>query len=305
MRYFITAKDLTKKFKDVTAVDGISFDIYEGECFGILGPNGAGKTSTVKMINCVSPVTSGELKVDGAPVSVDSRQIRKITGVMPQEVNLDTDLTVYENLIIFSQFFDIPRDIGKKRIKELLKFVELETKANSRIDELSTGMKRRLLIARALINEPKLIIADEPTTGLDPQARHLIWQRLRQLKRKGVTLILTTQYMEEAEQLCDRLVIMHKGKVLKEGVPKDLIEKEIGREVVEIRMPKEEDERLIGLLSGSSCGYERVGDTLYFYCRDGHELMKKLVELNLTNYFNRPASLEDVFLKLTGRSLLE
>lgn len=305
MRSFITARDLTKKFKDITAVDGISFDISEGECFGVLGPNGAGKTSTVKMINCVSPVTSGELKVGGVPVSVDNREIRKITGVMPQEVNLDTDLTVYENLIIFSQFFDIPKKIGEKRIKELLKFVELETKANARIDELSTGMKRRLLIARALINEPKLIIADEPTTGLDPQARHLIWQRLRQLKRGGVTLILTTQYMEEAEQLCDKIVIMHKGKILREGVPKDLIEKEIGREVVEIRIAKEEDEKLIRTLSGSSCGHERVGDTLYFYCRDGHELMKKLVELNLTNYFNRPASLEDVFLKLTGRSLLE
>jgi lipooligosaccharide transport system ATP-binding protein len=305
MRSFITARDLTKKFKNITAVDGISFDISEGECFGILGPNGAGKTSTVKMINCVSPVTSGELKVGGEPVSVDSREIRKITGVMPQEVNLDTDLTVYENLIIFSQFFDIPMKTGKKRIKELLKFVELEAKANARIDELSTGMKRRLLIARALINEPKLIIADEPTTGLDPQARHLIWQRLRQLKRGGVTLILTTQYMEEAEQLCDKIVIMHKGKILKEGVPKELIEKEIGREVVEIRVAKEEDEKLIRTLSGSSCGHERVGDTLYFYCRDGHELMKKLVELNLTNYFNRPASLEDVFLKLTGRSLLE
>jgi lipooligosaccharide transport system ATP-binding protein len=305
MSYFITAKDLTKKFNDFTAVDGITFNINEGECFGILGPNGAGKTSTVKMINCVSPVTSGELKVDGNTVSVDSREIRKITGVMPQEVNLDNDLTVYENLIIFSQFFDIPKAVGKKRIKELLKFIELETKANNRIDELSTGMKRRLLIARALINEPKLIIADEPTTGLDPQARHLIWQRLRQLKLKGVTLILTTQYMEEAEQLCDRLVIMYKGKVLKEGVPKDLIEKEIGREVIEIRAPKEEDDRLIGLLSGFSRGYERVGDTLYFYCTDGHDLMKKLVELNLTNYFNRPASLEDVFLKLTGRSLLE
>jgi lipooligosaccharide transport system ATP-binding protein len=228
-----------------------------------------------------------------------------MTGVMPQEVNLDTDLTVYENLIIFSQFFDIPKKTGEKRIKELLKFVELEAKADARIDELSTGMKRRLLIARALINEPKLIIADEPTTGLDPQARHLIWQRLRQLKRGGVTLILTTQYMEEAEQLCDRIIIMHRGRVLKEGVPKDLIEKEIGREVIEIRVAKEEDEKLIGTLSGSSCGHERVGDTLYFYCRDGHELMKKLVELNLTNYFNRPASLEDVFLKLTGRSLLE
>ena len=305
MRQFVTAKDLTKKFKDFTAVDGISFEIFEGECFAILGPNGAGKTSTVRMINCVSPVTSGELKVGGVQVSVDNRNIRKMTGVMPQEVNLDSDLTVYENLIIFSQFFDIPIKTGKKRIAELLKFVELESKANNRIDELSTGMKRRLLIARALINEPKLIIADEPTTGLDPQARHLIWQRLRQLKKQGVTLILTTQYMEEAEQLCDRIVIMHQGKILKAGIPKELIEQEIGREVVEIRVPKEEDEKLVGLLSGSSCGYERVGDTLYFYCKDGHELMKKIVELDLKNYFNRPASLEDVFLKLTGRSLIE
>ena len=305
MRQFVTAKNLTKKFKDFTAVDGISFEIFESECFGILGPNGAGKTSTVRMINCVSPVSGGELKVGGVQVSVDNRNIRKMTGVMPQEVNLDSDLTVYENLIIFSQFFDIPKKTGKKRIAELLKFVELESKANSRIDELSTGMKRRLLIARALINEPKLIIADEPTTGLDPQARHLIWQRLRQLKKQGVTLILTTQYMEEAEQLCDRIVIMHKGKILKAGVPKELIEQEIGREVVEIRIPKEEDEKLVKILSGSTCGYERVGDTLYFYCKDGHELMKKIIELDLKNYFNRPASLEDVFLKLTGRSLLE
>jgi lipooligosaccharide transport system ATP-binding protein len=305
MRTFVTAKDLTKKFKDFTAVDGISFEIFEGECFGILGPNGAGKTSTVRMINCVSPVTGGELKVGGVQVSVNNRDIRKMTGVMPQEVNLDSDLTVYENLIIFSQFFDIPKKTGKKRIAELLKFVELETKANNRIDELSTGMKRRLLIARALMNEPKLIIADEPTTGLDPQARHLIWQRLRQLKRQGVTLILTTQYMEEAEQLCDRIVIMHQGKILKAGVPKGLIEQEIGREVIEIRVPKEEDEKLVGLLSGLSRGHERVGDTLYFYCKDGHELMKKIVEMDLKNYFNRPASLEDVFLKLTGRSLLE
>ncbi len=305
MRTFVTAKELTKKFKDLTAVDGISFDIYEGECFGILGPNGAGKTSTVRMINCVSPVTSGELKVGGVQVSVNNRAIRKMTGVMPQEVNLDTDLTIYENLIIFSQFFDIPKKIGKKRIAELLKFVELESKANNRIDELSTGMKRRLLIARALINEPKLIIADEPTTGLDPQARHLIWQRLRQLKKQGVTLILTTQYMEEAEQLCDRIVIMHQGKILKAGKPKELIEQEIGREVIEIRIPKEEDENLVKLLSGLSRGYERVGDTLYFYCKDGRELMKKIVEMDLKNYFNRPASLEDVFLKLTGRSLLE
>ena len=305
MNSLVTAKDLTKTFKDVTAVNGISFEIKEGECFGFLGPNGAGKTTTVRMIHCVSPVTSGTLTVAGMPAHINNRAIKTMTGIIPQEINLDIDLTVDENLMIHARFFDIPRAQARKRIDDYLKFVALDQKRNSKIDELSTGMKKRLLIARALINDPKLIIADEPTTGLDPQARHLIWQRLRELKRKGATLILTTQYMEEAEQLCDRLVIMHKGKILMEGAPKDLIEKEIGSEVVEIRISKDEDEKIIGQLSASSCGHERVGDTLYFYCRDRHELMKKVVEMNLTNVINRPASLEDVFLKLTGRSLIE
>jgi lipooligosaccharide transport system ATP-binding protein len=305
MGIFITARDLTKKYGDLTAVDAISFEIGEGECFGFLGPNGAGKTSTVKMIHCVSPVTSGTLTVKGMPAHIDNRAVKMMTGVIPQEITLDPDLTVHENLVVFASFFDIPRREAKARIAELLKFVELEAKRDSKIDQLSTGMKRRLLVARSLLNHPKLIVADEPTTGLDPQARHMIWQRLRQLKAQGATLILTTQYMEEAQQLCDRIVIMHQGRILKEGVPQKLVEEEIGREVIEIRISKEEDERIIGYLAALSCGHERVGDTLYFYCRDGHDIVRKLVELDLPNTWARPASLEDVFLKLTGRGLVE
>jgi lipooligosaccharide transport system ATP-binding protein len=305
MNPLISARDLRKNYGSLTAVDGISFDIREGECFGFLGPNGAGKTTTVKMIHCVSPLTSGTLLVNGLPAHINNRALKKMTGIIPQEMTLDIDLTVYENLIIFSKFFDIPRREAKKRIAELLKFVELEPKCNCKISELSTGMKRRLLVARALLNQPKLIVADEPTTGLDPQARHLIWQRLRQLKAEGATLVLTTQYMEEAQQLCDRIVVMHQGKILREGVPSRLVADEIGREVVEVRVPREEDERVLARLSEFACGHERVGDTLYFYCRDGHDLMRKLVELDLHNYLTRPATLEDVFLKLTGRSLIE
>jgi len=305
MKTIVEARSLVKKYGTFTAVNGISFDIQEGECFGFLGPNGAGKTSTVKMIHCVSPVTAGTLTVAGIPAHIDNRVIKKMTGVIPQEITLDIDLTVRENLHVFSRFFDIPRREANERIGGLLKFVELEGKRDSKIDQLSTGMKRRLLIARALLNHPAIIIADEPTTGLDPQARHLIWQRLRQLKAEGVTLILTTQYMEEAQQLCDRIVIMYEGKILKEGIPTNLIADEIGREVAEVRIPQEEDERLIAELAGTSCGHERAGDTLYFYCRDGHDLRRKLSELDLPNTVHRPATLEDVFLKLTGRSLIE
>ncbi len=305
MALLVTAKDLVKKFNGFTAVDGISFEIKEGECFGFLGPNGAGKTTTVRMIHCVSPITSGSIEVMGMPSNIDNRKIKMLTGVIPQEITLDIDLTVDENLMVFSHFFDIPVREARKRIDELLEFVELKERRNAKIDQLSTGMKRRLLVARALLNKPKLIIADEPTTGLDPQARHLIWQRLRLLKRQGATLILTTQYMEEAAQLCDRIVVMDKGKILKEGIPNKMVEDEIGKEVVEIRIPQEEDEKLIARLDEASCGHERVGDTLYFYCKDGQSLMRRVVELNLPNVLNRPATLEDVFLKLTGRSILE
>lgn len=305
MSAIITAKNLFKKYGDLTAVDGISFEIQEGECFGFLGPNGAGKTSTIKMIHCVSPVTAGTLTVDGLPAHIDNRILKKKTGVIPQEINLDIDLTVRENLMVFSRFFDIPKRVARERIDGLLKFVELEAKRGSKIDQLSTGMKRRLLIARALLNEPRIIIADEPTTGLDPQARHLIWQRLRQLKSQGATLILTTQYMEEAQQLCDRIVVMYQGKILKEGVPSRLIEDEIGREVTEVRISQDRDEELIARLAEFSCGHERAGDTLFFYCRDGQNLRRKVTELDLPNTVHRPATLEDVFLKLTGRSLIE
>ena len=305
MKTIISAHKLCKKYGKFKAVDRISFDILEGECFGFLGPNGAGKTSTVRMIHCVSPVSAGTLTVQGMDAHVDNRAIKQNTGVIPQEITLDNDLTVRENLQVFAHFFDIPKAEAKKRIDELLKFVELEKKRDSKIDQLSTGMKRRLLIARALLNQPRMIIADEPTTGLDPQARHLIWQRLRQLKSQGVTLILTSQYMEEAQQLCDRIVIMHQGRILKAGVPARLIEEEIGREVAEIRVGAEQDEKLLAALAPLANGHERVGDTLYFYCRDGRPLMKKVLELDLPATVHRPASLEDVFLKLTGRSLIE
>jgi lipooligosaccharide transport system ATP-binding protein len=263
----VSASGLTKTFGDLVAVAGIDFEIQEGECFGFLGPNGAGKTTTVRMIHCVSPLTSGALTVAGHPAAIDNRALKMITGVIPQEINLDNDLTVFENLVVFARFFDIGRREAKARIAELLSFVELEAKAASKISELSTGMKRRLLIARALINRPRVIVADEPTTGLDPQARHLIWQRLRQLKSQGTTLVLTTQYMEEAQQLCDRLVVMYQGRILKEGIPSRLVEEEIGREVVEVRLPPEDDARILGELAAFPCAHERVGDTLYFYCR--------------------------------------
>jgi lipooligosaccharide transport system ATP-binding protein len=305
MGILVVASGLTKKYGDLTAVAGIDFEIREGECFGFLGPNGAGKTTTVRMIHCVSPVTAGTLTVGGLAAGIDNRALKRMTGVIPQEIDLDIDLTVEENLIIFARFFDIGRREAKARIAELLRFAELEAKTGSKISELSTGMKRRLLIARSLINRPRLIVADEPTTGLDPQARHLIWQRLRQLKTQGATLVLTTQYMEEAQQLCDRIVVMHQGRILKEGMPGRLVEEEIGREVIEVRTPPEDDGRILSYTSGVGCAHERVGDTLYFYCREGHGLRQKLLELNLPNTLNRPATLEDVFLKLTGRSLHE
>jgi len=311
MNTVVSASRLTKKFGDFTAVDGISFEIREGECFGFLGPNGAGKTSTIRMIHCVSPVTSGAVTVFGEKAHINNRNIKKITGIIPQEITLDNGLTVEENLMVFSHFYDMPRQEAKRRVAELLDFMELAAKRRSRIEALSTGMKRRLLIARALLHGPRLIVADEPTTGLDPQARHLIWQRLRRLKDQGVTLVLTTQYMEEAHQLCDRLVIMDKAKIHREGAPRDLVKKEIGREVVEIRMQGGDPPVSRGInpaadegeLKGLYLAREKVGDTIYFYCDDSRPLMQKILEMGIHNVLNRPATLEDVFLKLTGRGL--
>ncbi len=305
MSAIIQADSLRKAYGDFVAVDGVSFAIEPGECFAFLGPNGAGKTTTVRMIHCVSPLTSGALTVAGLPAGVNNREVKRRTGVIPQEITLDQDLTVRENLQVHAHFFSIPRREAGRRIDELLRFVELDKRRDSKISELSTGMKRRLLVARALLNRPDILIADEPTTGLDPQARHLIWQRLRQLKGQGATLVLTTQYMEEAQQLCDRLVIMHQGRILRQGTPARLIAEEIGREVAEVRAPAEQDARLLAALAPLARGHERVGDTLYFYCDDGRPLLKKVLELDLAATVHRPASLEDVFLKLTGRSLIE
>lgn len=300
----IQVKNLIKKYKEFTAVNDISFEVAQSECLGILGPNGAGKTTTVKIIQCISPLTSGEIIVLGKKASVDNRQIRAELGIVPQDNDLDNDLTVLQNLTIFTKFFGIPSKVAKERIETQLAFFELKDKLNSRIEELSGGMKRRMLLARALLNEPKILILDEPTNGLDPQARHMVWQKLRMLKERGVTMILNTHYMEEAQQICNRLLILDKGKILKTGVPLELIKTEVGREVVEIR-DHGDIAALQKLLSGLDYRFETVGDTLYLYCEDSQEIMKRLSTCHDCAVFRRPATLEDLFLKLTGRGLQE
>lgn len=240
----IEARGLTKKFGDLMAVDNIDFQVFKGECFGFLGPNGAGKTTTMKMINCVLPLTAGTLTVAGMDVTRQPREIKTLIGVAPQEDNLDPDFTVLHNLVVYARYFDIPKAVAQKRAEDLLKFVQLEEKRNVLIDQLSAGMKRRLILARALINEPQILILDEPTTGLDPQARHLIWDKVRSLQRQGVTIVLTTHYMEEATQLCDRLLIMDNGKIIEEGTPAVLIKKHVGEEVLEVAY----DEQVVNFL---------------------------------------------------------
>ncbi len=300
----IEVKNLVKKYKDVIAVNDISFSVAKSECLGILGPNGAGKTTTVKIIQCISPLTSGEVRVLDMQASVDERRIRAILGVVPQDNDLDGDLTVMQNLTLFTRFFDIPPKIAKDRIAKQLEFFELKDKQKSRIEELSGGMKRRLLLARALLNEPKILILDEPTNGLDPQARHLMWQRLRQLKEQGGTMILNTHYMEEAQQICDRLLILDKGKILKEGNPAKLVREEVGQEVIEIRNYGQVTS-VLEALNGISFKYEEIGDTLYLYCQESREILVKLAQISKYLVLRRPAALEDLFLKLTGRGLGE
>lgn len=300
----IEVKDLVKKFNGLTAVAGISFTVQRGECLGILGPNGAGKTTTVRVIQCISPATSGTVSVLGMKASLDERRIRALLGVVPQENDVDPDLTVNENLELFAALFDIPKKVAKARIMEHLEFVELKERADNKIDSLSGGMKRRLLIARALLNEPSVMILDEPTTGLDPQARHLIWQRLRALKNKGVTTVLNTHYMEEAQQLCDRLLILDKGSILKEGIPKELVKNEVGEEVVEVRN-HEGVKDVLRKLQGLEFNSEVVGDTLYLYCHESKEILTRLATSETFSVLRRLATLEDVFLKLTGRGLNE
>ncbi len=298
----VSAENLMKKYGDIVAVDGINFSVEQGECFGFLGPNGAGKTTTIKMIQCVSPKTSGKLEVLGMDVDLYPKEIKRNLGVVPQENNLDPDFTVYENLMVYSRYFSIPKNEAKERIEKLLKFMQLEEKRDAIIERLSGGMKRRLILARALLNEPKRLILDEPTVGLDPQARHLIWDRIRSLKKEGVTTILTTHYMEEASQLCDRLVIMDYGKILVEGRPEDLVREQIGTSILETKANPE----VLSCLQKMKQEFEIVGDTIHIFTDSPSDLMFNLMgQCRLSQTTVRPATLEDVFLKLTGRALRE
>lgn len=301
----ILAHKLTKCFGTLVAVDGIDFEVGVGESFGFLGPNGAGKTTTVRMIHAVTPITSGELIVLGRRVDREPVAVKRRLGVVPQEENLDPDLTPEENLVVFGRYFDLPRIEARRRAADLLEFVGLSSRGRSHLDELSGGMKRRLLIARALLNQPELLVLDEPTTGLDPQARHLVWQRLRTLKVQGVTQVLTTHYMDEAAQLCDRVAIMHSGRILQQGRPADLVRAEVGEEVIEVRGDEALHRAVVATVDGKSIRWERAGDTLYLYCREGRELLPILSRLRPSHLLHRPASLEDLFLKLAGRSLQE
>ena len=305
MESAIRARKLTKRFGTLVAVDGIDVDVGIGECFGFLGPNGAGKTTTVRMIHAVTPITSGELIVLGHRVDREPAAVKRRLGVVPQEENLDPDLTPGENLVVFGRYFDLPRTEARRRAADLLEFVGLSSRATSHLDELSGGMKRRLLIARALLNQPELLVLDEPTTGLDPQARHLVWQRLRTLKAQGVTQVLTTHYMDEAAQLCDRVALMDSGRILRQGRPADLVRAEVGDEVIEVRGDDALHRAVVATVDGKSLRWEKAGDTLYLYCREGRELLPILSRLRPSHLLHRPASLEDLFLKLAGRSLQE
>jgi lipooligosaccharide transport system ATP-binding protein len=303
----IHARELTKKFGQFVAVDGIDLDVAPGEAFGFLGPNGAGKTSSMRMISAVSPRTSGELSVLGIDPDRDGARIRARLGVVPQLDTLDTELTVMENLLIYGRYFDLTYAEARSRANELLEFVQLSDRANDLVEPLSGGMKRRLTIARSLINEPDLLLLDEPTTGLDPQARHLVWDRLYRLKQRGTTLVLTTHYMDEAEQLCDRLVVMDKGKIVAEGSPRSLIEQYSTREVLELRFPVGVQETLNGQLEGLGERVEWLPDRVLVYAADGEAAMEAAHERGLEPETSlvRRSSLEDVFLRLTGRSLIE
>ena len=299
----IKAHDLTKKFGSFTAVDHINFEVHKGECVGFLGPNGAGKTTTVRMIYCFSPVTEGELTVAGMNVSTQSRAIKRMVGVAPQEDNLDPDFTVIKNLQVYARYFDIPKAEAAKRAMELLKFFQLEEKQAKAIDELSTGMKRRLIIARALINQPQILLLDEPTTGLDPQGRHIVWDEIRSLLKQEVTIILTTHYMDEAAALCDRVLIVDNGKIIETGVPQKLIKEHVGEDVLEVPF----NEVILNALKKElpEADIEIFGDQIrVFVNRHGvfERIIKKFPGVNMTI---RNANLEDVFLKLTGRKLRE
>ena len=303
----ISARGLTKKFGDFEAVKGIDFEVAPGESFGFLGPNGAGKSSTMRMIGCVSPVTGGTLRLFDLDPAVDGARIRSMMGVVPQTDNLDGELTVMDNLVIYGRYFDIPRAECRRRAAELLDFVQLTDRADSKTDPLSGGMKRRVTIARSLINQPRLLLLDEPTTGLDPQARHILWDRLYRLKQQGVTLVLTTHYMDEAEQLCDRLVVMDGGLIVAEGSPRSLIEQHSTREVLELRFPAGTNADVAPGLAGLGDRQELLPDRVLIYAHDGEAALAEVHARGLhpESSLVRRSTLEDVFLRLTGRSLAE
>jgi lipooligosaccharide transport system ATP-binding protein len=306
--HLIEGVGLSKRFGGFVAVDGIDICVEPGETFGFLGPNGAGKTSTMRMIACVSPPTAGTLRVLGMDATTEGHRIRARLGVVPQDDTLDTELTVWDNLLIYGRYFDLPRALIKERATELLAFVQLSDRRSSLVDPLSGGMKRRLTIARALINDPELLLLDEPTTGLDPQARHLVWDRLYSLKRRGVTQVLTTHYMDEAEQLCDRLVIMDNGRIVATGSPRELIAAHSTREVVELRFAThEEHDRAGAQLHAADEQVEELADRFLVYAADGDATAERLTGNGLrpAAVLVRRSTLEDVFLRLTGRSLDE
>ena len=300
----IEARDLTKRYGEFVAVDGIDFAVERGETFGFLGPNGAGKSSTMRMIGAVSPASGGTLHVLGRDPERDGPEIRSRLGVVPQDDNLDLELDVGENLHVYGRFFGLPRDEIRRRTDELLEFVHLADRRESRVDSLSGGMKRRLTIARALINEPELMLLDEPTTGLDPQARHALWDRLYRLKQRGVTLVLTTHYMDEAEQLCDRLVVMDRAKIVAEGSPRELIERYVEREVVELRFG---DRNGGPSFDGLADHVEVLQDRVVIGTDDGDAVVDAVHARGLApeTVLVRRSTLEDVFLRLTGRSLID
>jgi len=302
MEPVIDASNLVKQFGSFTAVDTISFAVRPGEVFGFLGPNGAGKTTTMKMIQCASPRTSGSLSVFGMDPGTDSRKIKELIGVVPQETNLDTEFSTIENLIVYSRYFGIPKEVASERAEKLLDFVQLTEKRDVNIEKLSGGMKRRLILARALVNQPKLLILDEPTIGLDPQARHLIWEKLKLLRSQGNTIVLTTHYLEEAERLCDRLVIMNNGIILVEGSPAELVRDHVGSGIVEA----EHSPGVVACLKDLGIPYDVAGDMVQVVTDNPRLVAQELLsKCDAKRVLARAATLEDVFLKLTGRVLRE
>lgn len=303
----IWARGLTKKYKDFVAVDGIDFEVKRGESFGLLGPNGAGKSTTMKMISSVSQRSSGELKILGKEPNTHGPEIRAHLGVVPQKDLLDRELKVWENIYTYGRYFGLSRKFLKPKVDELLEFAQLTEKKNSKADDLSGGMQRRLAIARGLVNEPEILLLDEPTTGLDPQARHVLWDRLFRLKEQGVTLVITTHYMDEAEQLCDRLIVMDKGKIMAEGSPAELIKQYSSKEVVEVRFGTDKNEQTAEKLRGMAERTEVLPDRILLYTDKGEDLLTKILDSGLhpVTSLVRRSSLEDVFLRLTGRSLVD